>query len=412
MAKAKVERKTRKHPIGLALAGGAAGGAIYEIGAVHALDETIVGLDLNDLDVYVGVSAGAFLTACLANGLSTRQMCRAIVKPEPGEHPFVPEMFFQPALGEISSRLARTPGLVAQALGGYFSRRERRLRDALTILGRALPVALFKSEPIREYVHKIFAIKDRTDDFRQLARQLFIVATDLESGEAVRFGEPGFDHVPISRAVQASSALPGLYPPVEIDSRRYVDGILLKTMHASAALESGAELLICINPIVPVDARKGIQTNELRPGQIVDRGLPAVLSQTVRTIIHSRMELGLKAYDTRFPNADVLLVEPPRDDYESFFSNIFTFAQRRKVCERAYQATRKSLLDRRETLEPILERHGLALDIAVLEDQDRNLWDHVQPRTGPAAEPAQATSGDAIDDLDRILARARRMVDA
>ena len=87
--------------IGLALAGGGPEGSIYEIGAVRALDECIEGLDFNDFDVFVGVSAGAFITACLANDLSTAQLCRAIVKPEPGEHPFVPENFLTPAVGQF-----------------------------------------------------------------------------------------------------------------------------------------------------------------------------------------------------------------------------------------------------------------------------------------------------------------------
>lgn len=53
-----------------------------------------------------------------------------------------------------------------------------------------------------------------------------MVAVDLDSGEAVRFGEQGWDDVPISRAVQASSALPGLYPPVEVGGRHFLDGAL------------------------------------------------------------------------------------------------------------------------------------------------------------------------------------------
>ena len=60
-------------------------------------------------------------------------------------------------------------------------------------------------------------------------------------------------------AVQASSALPGLYPPVEIEGRHYVDGVLLKTLHASVALEAGAELVLCINPIVPVDTVHAVE---------------------------------------------------------------------------------------------------------------------------------------------------------
>jgi len=87
-----------------------------------------------------------------------------------------------------------------------------------------------------------------------LRRSLYIVATELNSGYSVRFGEPGQDHVPISRAIQASTALPGLYPPVEIDSHTYVDGALMRTMNASLLLDEGADFVICINPLVAFDA--------------------------------------------------------------------------------------------------------------------------------------------------------------
>ena len=61
---------------GLAVAGGGPVGAVYELGALRALDESIDGLRLHELDVYVGVSAGAFIAASLANGISTSELCR------------------------------------------------------------------------------------------------------------------------------------------------------------------------------------------------------------------------------------------------------------------------------------------------------------------------------------------------
>jgi predicted acylesterase/phospholipase RssA len=246
---ARVPKVARRSPIGLALAGGGPEGAIWEIGALRALDEAIEGLDLNALDVYVGVSAGAFLAANLANGLTPAQMCRAIVKHEPGEHPFSPETFFTPALGEFVRRGLSVPKLVAQALAAFAANpRDRSLLDSLTRLSRALPVGVFDNEPIRQYLRGIYTIKGRTDDFRELPRTLYVVGADLERGEPIVFGAPGWDHVPISRAIQASSALPGLYPPVEIDGRRVVDGVLHKTVNASIALEAGARLLIGVNP--------------------------------------------------------------------------------------------------------------------------------------------------------------------
>ncbi|HEU4989238.1 MAG TPA: patatin-like phospholipase family protein, partial [Gemmatimonadaceae bacterium] len=63
-----------KPKIGLALAGGGTVGAMYELGALRALEEAVDGLDMNDAYAYVGVSAGSFIAACLANGLTTTQM--------------------------------------------------------------------------------------------------------------------------------------------------------------------------------------------------------------------------------------------------------------------------------------------------------------------------------------------------
>jgi predicted acylesterase/phospholipase RssA len=364
--------------IGLALAGGGPAGAIYEIGAVRALDEAIEGLDLNDLHIYVGVSAGAFITSCLANDLSTAQMCRAIVKPEPGEHPFVPENFLTPAVGDIARSGLKVPRLLAEAFWKMLAHpAESSLFEPMTRLARALPVGVFKNEPIQSYLSKIFSMHGRTNDFRDLRRKLVVVATDLDSGQPVRFGEPGLDHVPISTAVQASTALPGLYPPVIIEGRSYVDGVLLKTVHASVALEEAADLVICVNPIVPVDTIRSVELGVMRRGNLVDRGLPTVLAQTFRTLVHSRMGTGLAAYETRYSDRDVLVFEPRRDDYTMFFTNVFSFSKRKAVVEHAYQSTRRKLLRNRHRIEPILERHGLRLRVEELEEE-RDLWESVE----------------------------------
>ncbi len=401
--------KTRKRGetgprVGLALAGGGPAGAVYEIGALRALDEALEGVDFNQLDVYVGVSAGAFIAANLANDITPVQMCRALLKHEPGEHPFVSENFFRPAFGELRRRGAALPRLLAAALWSFARNpRDRGLLDSLTRLGRALPVGLFDNRPVRDYLERIYSLKDRTDDFRRLAKRLVVVAADLDSGEAVRFGQDGFDDVPISLAVQASSALPGLYPPVEIRGRHYVDGVLLKTMHGSVALEAGAKLLLCLNPLVPVDTVQAVQTGHMRRGKLFDRGLPTVLAQSLRTLIRSRLQAGLESYRRTFPDADVVLFEPDREDYDMFFTNVFSFSSRRRVCEHAYRSTRRQLAARRAELEPVLARHGIRLDAAALADPDRSLWDGVG--LGETDRPG------VVSDLEAALGRLEALVD-
>jgi predicted acylesterase/phospholipase RssA len=189
----------------------------------------------------------------------------------------------------------------------------------------------------------------------------------------VSFGRPGHDHVPISKAVQASAALPGLFPPVDIDGRHFVDGALRKTLHASEALDDGMKLVICVNPIVPFDAKLAAARGRGPQSNLVEGGLPMVLSQTFRAVIHSRMAAGLSKYRTQYRDADVLLFQPEPDDAEIFFTNVFSYASRQRVCEHAYRRTRRDLVTRAAELEPVLARHGIRLRHDLLEDSRRRL---------------------------------------
>jgi NTE family protein len=82
-------------------------------------------------------------------------------------------------------------------------------------------------------------------------------------------------------------------------------------------------------------------------------------------------------YRAHFPDADVVLFEPDRDEYGLFFSNIFSFRSRREVCEIGYRATRRDLLRRQGRLQAVLRRHGCRLRLDVLRDPDRDLWQGV-----------------------------------
>lgn len=408
--------RRRGHRLGLALAGGGPEGAVFELGALRALEEGIEGFDATRADVYVGVSAGAFIASLLANGLTPTQLIRGLVIDDPGETPFDPGHFFMPAYWEWARRSARLPRLFADALWQFGKAPyDESLIESLSRLARALPPGLFDNEPIHRYLDALFGKGGRTNDFRKLDRKLFIVAADLEAGSRVVFGSKGFDHIPISRAVQASTALPGLYPPVNIEGRLCVDGVLLKTVHASTALDQGVKLLFCVNPVVPVDVAAGERSGALEPGALLRGGLPALLSQTFRTLVHSRMVVGMSRYEGHYPGQDVVLFEPERSEYRLFFRNIFSFRARREMCEIAYQGTREDLRKRHRKLEPILKRHGLRLRQEFLENDERTIWDGVGlgagfPRSLITQRLSQAL--DRIETATRMPPRARRKLRA
>jgi predicted acylesterase/phospholipase RssA len=311
-----------------------------------------------------------------------------------------PEMFLQPALGDYARRIARLPAALAAAASRY-------AQDPLgsgwqTLFGalaRVAPTAAFDNRPLETYLHGLYTSPGHTDDFRKLRARLYVVATRLSTGESVTFGDAGYDHVPISRAVVASAALPGLYPAVDIGGRHYVDGALIRTMHASLALEAGCQLVICINPLVPFDATHahGRSYNNL-----ADQGLPAILGQTFRALIHSRMQVGMTRYRTRFPQADTLLLEPDRRDETLFFTNVFRYSGRHRLVDHAYRQTRRDLLAQAEVLAPLLRRHGLRLNTQILRDRRRSFATAARERAQRARQ--------ACRRLDRALGRLERLV--
>lgn len=421
--------------LGLALAGGVLEGGFYEVGVLCALEDAIAGLDFTRADVFVGVSSGAVITSLLANGIPPRTLSRAILSRAGGGLDLDPNVLFTPALGEYARRVARIPGL----LGGWVKRRLRNPLDMSVIgslleLGALAPVGLFDSAPMQRYLARVFSAEGRTDDFRRLRGDLRVVAVKLDTSELVTFGGPGYEHVPISRAVQASLSLPGFYCPVTIDGEQYIDGVARRTLNASVALDEGADLLFCVNPIVPVDVHRAANGNGdggseeagadarasngrpangngrsgdgKRPRSLSDYGLPAVLSQTFRTAIHSRMGTGFRSYAHSYPDADVILVEPDLSDHRMFFSNIFSFNNRREVCEHAYASTLRHLREHAGEIGAKLERRGMRLRREVLDDPRRVLFaeDELDARPGGVTGEIR----NVLDRLGEVLERIER----
>jgi NTE family protein len=405
--------KTRAPRVALALAGGGPLGAIYEIGVLCALEDSLTGLDLSHLDHYVGVSAGGFIAAGLANGMTPRGLSASFIENDDSAAAiFDPSWLMVPAYDEFARRGIMLPGLLATAFWQLGIDR-RPLTQVLERLGASLPTGVFSNQQVHAHLAELFAQNGFTNDFRQLRTRLTLVATNLDTGEAAPFGEPGWDHIPISQAVQASAALPGLFPPVEIDDQYYVDGALKKTMHASVALEQGVDLMVCINPLVPFDAtvhpsprvmRRDLATELRKIPRIVDGGLPAVLSQTFRSMIHSRMELGMKNYERAYPATDIILIEPDHRDPELYLANTFGYSRRRHLAEHAYQQTRQMLRSRKTLLSAKLARHGVHLNHAALDNPKAHLC--APPRARTEIGRAIASLEEVMDDLGHYTRHA------
>ena len=406
--------------IGLALAGGGPIGAMYELGALRALDEACDGLDLTRLDCYVGVSSGAFFAAGLANRMDTAELCRIFISGDSQDVTFRPETFLRPALLEYMRRAASIPRLSARLTRDlWFGRGDSRWSDLVTRIGGLVPTGLFDNAAVERFLRDVFTRHGRSNDFRELENPLYVISVDLDSGEAVRFGDAGWDDVPISQAVQASAALPGLYPPVEILDksglgksgrvRHFVDGALRRTMHASVVLDRDVDLMLGINPLVPFnpgnDSDRDADAHRFSDRRIAEGGLPGVLSQTLRTMLQSRMQVGLARYAQQYPKIDQLVFEPNTADRELFYTNVFSFAARRRISQLAYRNTLADLRTRRDVLEPLLARHGIRLRADVIADRPRSILAHLPAVTRSTDTTARLAR--ALDDIEHTLQRRR-----
>ena len=386
-------RGRRRGKTALVCAGGGVTGAVYEIGALRALEE-VLGRSVLDFDLYVGVSGGAFVASLLANGISPVEMYDEVVTR--GSRPFGVSAapVFSLGLGDLLSRAARAPRILSDAFWTAMTGEGRNLADLGLSLFELLPAGLLDTSGMQRYLEQLFRMRGRGDCWADLARELYIVAVDLDDGRAVAFGEPEHRDLPVSRAVQASIAMPGFYRPVRIGGRDYVDGGVKKTAHINLAIRHGADLVVCINPIVPVH-------NDVRRGHLSDKGVSYVLDQALRIMLHGRMQYGLERYEVEHPEVDILLIQPEHDDLQMFSFNIMRMSARRLVAENGYRSVAHNFARHHAEYARTLKRHGIAL--------------HRQP-PGSAQPPARrrisgsglARSLDtSLDRLDGKLRRAR-----
>ncbi len=338
-------------------------GAVYEIGALRAIDDLLVDRCVNDFDIYVGTSAGAIVASCIANGVSSADMYRAIA----GEHPTIPplrrEHVFSFNYREFIRRGMALPSkLLSAGIEYLLDHDNSTLVDTLWSLTDVLPSGLYDGRALERYMREAIGAVGASNNFDSLAKELYIIATDLSSGRRAVFGPDDDRNVPISLAVAASAALPIVYKPVVIEGREYVDGGMGGTASLDIAIEHGATLVVCVNPLVPYDD----QTE--RPAGSGDasrtftrRGLSAIASQVSRIFVHSGLKYHVKQLRRQHPEVDIILIEPRPDDQMLAFGNIMRYSERLAIARHGFEAVTLDLAQDYQNYKDILARHGVPL---------------------------------------------------
>jgi predicted acylesterase/phospholipase RssA len=412
------KRFAKKRKLALVLAGGGITGATYEIGALQALDRFFHGeFSVSDFAIIVGSSAGAFVGSLLANGVKPAEMFFALNERDRCIEAMHQFDIFYPNVSEVIARPLSYPlRLIRSGLRDLTQWREFNPYAYIESLKEILPSGIFSNARIEAYVRKNLIQTGGTNDFRELSKELYIAATDLDTGRRVVFGDQDHREVPISKAVQASTALPILYRPVEINGREYIDGAIRKSLHIDVALKRGADLVICINPLVPLYNDLSQPAIPLWAGKgthLSQRGISDIAHQVMRIMVHSRVSSGLAKYRARYPEVDILLIEPRADDYQMFFYNIMKYSARLSIARHGYQETLQALLRRFKQFKQRLQKHGVNMsrqgiqaELAILQSLPPNSVSEIQRLLYPASNPPHLVDklSGALDTLEQRLA--------
>ena len=203
----------------LVLGGGGVAGIAWETGLLRGLADA--GLDLTDADLLVGTSAGSVVAAQVGTGV---------------------------ALSDLHDRqLAGSASELAVA----FDVEEMATRFVELLADRPEPEELrrrmgayaLEADTVPE-ADRLAVIASRLPVHEWPERDLRVTAVDAGTGEFVAFDRTS--GATLVEAVAASCAVPGVWPPVTIGSRRFIDGGMRSTINADLA--AGHDRVVVLTP--------------------------------------------------------------------------------------------------------------------------------------------------------------------
>jgi NTE family protein len=351
---------TDRPRVALCLPGGGATGAMFQIGALAALEDGLAGLAEQGFDLYVGTNSGASVAAVLAAGQPPARLYRAFLDPADQYFPLERKHILKMDLDAWRSTLVSGWQALRHGTSSLISRAPAPspavLWEELDRFYDTLPAGLFSLDAYERFLEDFFVRRGIPNTFHGMPKRLRIMAHDLDSGEQVLFGSEGFDHVPVTRACIGSMAVSPFFSPVRIGDRWYIDAGSAQVSHLDVAVNNGANIIVVVNPMVPVRA-EAVPTGHGLKGSVRDKGLMWVMNQTLRIGMHLQMQESL-ARIVGSGAAEVLLLEPDPTDALLFMFNPASFAARRKILEHAYRTTRTRIESWLAERHPVLERAG------------------------------------------------------
>jgi predicted acylesterase/phospholipase RssA len=406
----------------LVLAGGGITGAVFEIGALRAIDDLLLDRTVNDFDVFVGTSAGALIASLLVNGFSPEEMFQIIEGSNIDIEPLQPKHIFGINYRDILELSYRVPRTLFDTWLQYIRHQsEMTFFDIMWSVSEMLPTGLYDSLTLEKYVRQILVNFGQSNNFTNIDKDLHIIATDLDNGERVVFSKGSNCEVPISLAVAASSAMPLVYKPIRIGSHEYVDGGLRGNASLDLAIEHGASLIVCINPMVPYESTDKSSPTVSRDfsEHLSDKGIQSIANQTLRISSHASLHYHIKQLRRAHPQVDIIIIEPRQKDFRAFSENIMNFSARLEVARYGFESATLDLAEEYHIYKQILVRHGILISRRLVSEELWNIqesnydpnviWDILEARSSACGRRRRNTP---VCQLTRTLAELEYALDS
>lgn len=343
----------------LCLSGGGITGLYFELGALKCLEDCCSAGALNEFDLYFGISAGGVVSGMLANGFTVTEFMAAIAGAEGGRLAPLDLNLLDAAHVDVGGLTAPLRQVMRLAGHGLW----RMVRGELPISLEGLVFEYgdlvhppFNTDGFEALLRRSFSEDGCTNDFRRLRPRLFIGATDQDRKEHVLFGEPPYDTVPISRAIQASMSINPVFAPTSLGGRHYVDGAVTRTSNFVEAIQRGATLIFAVDPLVPYVSKQ--------PGFARARGVVYNADQDIRTVSFTRYETTRNFVIRQHPEVSLYTFLPANQLRRILSVNPMDHRPYLEIWRGAYLGTLRRLQALGYRLAGDLAFQGIAFDMA------------------------------------------------
>jgi predicted acylesterase/phospholipase RssA len=339
----------KKPGTALVLSGGATKAFYFHTGVLKTLD-------MSDVTSIVGTSAGALVGTLIAGGATVDQLIASLYD----RQVYVPHlekmmkqltaaMLFRPALQHVAVQSTQT----ALAGARFLLSLPLMLKEDLVaefvdqmILSQRHAPSFFNNRYLEELLKTLLP----SNRFADTTIDLYVTATCLDRlGRAVFNGRYDFEdnnnafmtNIPISRAVQASTSVPGMFEPVKIRGKYYIDGEVRQTLSMDIGLAL-ADRVIVSHTYQPL---------QLPENQTVrDLGWFNIIKQAVHIALYERIAGWREVYEQQFPEKQVIWIEPNPGDEEFFAAPEFSFRPeiQKQMVESGERAARRALAETSE----------------------------------------------------------------